>query len=156
MAPLLAADCSGAPTAFAPPIALDSTKGRQSIGVISAVGSKFAVQKVDTTVFGNEYNSVMDDLVASKIAGLLGGNADVRRITYAKDAFASYDAPGGLFRDHNAELKEILRELTATQKSDVYLVVIASSSYFGSTNQSAGGLGIVQAGNMFVTKTWLD
>jgi len=99
---LLAAGCSGAPTAFAPPIALGSKKGRQSIGIISAIGSKFAVQKVGTTVFGNEYNSVpvaswgIDDLVASKLAGLLGGNADVRRITYAKDAFASYEAPGAL------------------------------------------------------------
>jgi hypothetical protein len=161
LALLLAAGCSGAPTAFAPPIALDRTKGRQSIGVISAVGSKFAVQTVGTTVFGNESNSVqvanwsIDDLVANKIAGLLGDSADVRRITYAKDAFAAYDAPGGLFRDHNAELKEILRKLTATQKSDVYLVVIASSSYFGSTNQSVGGLGIVQAGNIFVNKRWL-
>lgn len=158
---LLAAGCSGAPTAFAPPIALDSKKGRQSIGIISAIGSKFAVQKVGTTVFSNEYNSVpvaswgIDDLVASKLAGLLGGNADVRRITYAKDAFASYEAPGGLFRDHNAELQEILRKLTATQKSDVYLVVITSGSSFGSTNQSVGGLGIVQAGNIFATKIWL-
>jgi hypothetical protein len=156
---MLTAACIGAPTAFAPPVALDDTKGRRSIGIISAVGGKFSVQKVGVTVFGNEYNIVpvatwgIDDLVASKLARLIGGKADVKRIAYPKDAFAAYEAPGGLFRDRDAELKDILYKLTATQKCDIYLVVIASSSSFGSTNQSVGGLGIVQAG--LVTKAWL-
>jgi hypothetical protein len=160
LALMLIAGCS-APTAFAPPVALDDAKGRHSIGIISAVGSKFAVQKVGVTVFGNEYNVVpvatwgIDDLIASKLTLLLGGKADVKRITYAKDAFAAYEAPGGLFRDRDAELKQILRKLTATQKCDIYLVVIASSSSVGSTNQSVGGLGIVQTGGVLVTKAWL-
>jgi hypothetical protein len=158
---MLTAACIGAPTAFAPPVALDDTKGRGSIGIISTVGGKFSVQKVGVTVFGNEYTVVpvatwgIDDLVASKLARLIGDKADVKRIAYAKDAFATYEAPGGLFRDRNAELKDILHRLTATQKCDIYLVMMASSSSFGSTNQSVGGLGIVQTGNILVTKVWL-
>ena len=96
---MVTAACIGAPTVFAPPVAIYDTKGRRSIGIISAVGGKFSVQKVGVTVFANEYNIVpvatwgIDDLVASKLARLMGGKADVKRIAYPKDAFAAYEAP---------------------------------------------------------------
>jgi hypothetical protein len=103
-----------------------SRKGRRSIGVISTLGAKFAVQRVEVTVFGNEYNVVsvaawgIDDAVDSKLASLLGVDADVKRIAYGKDAFWAYEAPGALFRDRNAELKDALRKVTAGQRCDLY------------------------------------
>ena len=75
-----------------PPVALDDAKGRRSIGIISAVGSKFAVQKIGVTVFGNEYNVVpvatwgIDDLIASTLTLLLGGKSRREAVTYAEGA----------------------------------------------------------------------
>jgi hypothetical protein len=158
---LLLAGCSGLPTAFEPPVAVDVGNGRRSIGVISTIGLKFAAQKVGVTVFGNAYNDVpigswgIDDAVSGKLEGLLRADADVKRIRYQEDAFAAYAAPGGLFRDHNAELVEALRKITANQKCDLYLVVVPSSSSFGSSNQVVNGLGIVQGGSVFASRTWI-
>jgi hypothetical protein len=158
---LLVSACSGAPTAFEPPVAIDTSKGRRSIGVVSTLGAKFALQRVGVTVFGNEYNVVpvaawgIDDVVNSKLANLLGVDADVKRIAYDKDAFAAYEAPGGLFRDRNAELKDALRKVSAGQRCDLYLVVVPSGSSFGSTNQSVSGLGIVQGSSVFVNQMWI-
>jgi len=157
---LLLEACSGLPTAFEPPVAIDVGNGRRSIGIISTIGMKFAVQKVGVTVFGNARNAVpigawgIDDAVNAKLEGLLRANADVKRIRYQEDAFAAYDAPGGLFRDHDAELVEALRKITTNQKCDLYLVVVPSGSSFGSTNQAVTGIGIVQGGSVFVNQIW--
>jgi hypothetical protein len=156
---LLLAGCGG-PPALGPPVALDPAKGRRSIGIVSSIGGKFAVKKVGITAFGNELNHfpipswAIDDLVASKLAALLGNTAEVKRIAYNKDAFATYEAPGGLLRDRDAEFRDGLRKITAGQGCDLYLAVIASTSPFGSTNQVVTGLGIVQTGNMFTTNAW--
>jgi hypothetical protein len=158
---ILLSGCSGLPTAFDPPVAVDSSKGRRSIGVISTIGTKFAVQKVGVTVFGNELNVVpigawgIDDAVNAKLASLLGADAEVKRIPYDKDAFAAYEAPGGLFRDYNAELTDALRKVTASQKCDLYLVVVATGSAYGSTNQSVSGLGILQGSSVFINQMWV-
>jgi hypothetical protein len=158
---LLLAGCSGLPTAFEPPVAVDVGNGRRSIGVISTIGMKFAVQKVGVTVFGNARNDVpigawgIDDAVNAKLESLLRADADVKRIRYQEDAFAAYEAPGGLFRDHNAELVEALRKITANQKCDLYLLVVPSGSSLGSTNQAVSGIGIVQGGSVFVNQMWI-
>jgi len=159
LALMLAAGCGGVPTALTPPVVLDAVKGRR-IGVIARMGN-FTLQKVGMTIFANQRDQVpvpawgIDDLVASKIAALLGGSADVKQIAYAKDAFAAYEAPGGLFRNRDAELRGILHAITVGQKYDVFLVVIASDSAFGSGYQRVTGLGIVQSGSLFVTKAFV-
>jgi len=158
---LLVSGCSGVPTAFAPPVTVDTSKGRQSIGVISMLGTTFSMQKVGVTVFGNEYKSApiaswgIDDVITTKVTRLLGGDADVKRISYPKDAFAAYEAPGGLFRDHNAEFKDALRKVTAGQKYDLYLAVVVGGSAFGSTNQFVRGIGIVQGSSVFANQMWI-
>ena len=158
---LLLAACSGLPTAFEPPVAVDVGNGRRSVGVISTIGVKFAVQKVGLTVFGNAHNDVpigawqIDDAVNAKLESLLRADTDVKRIRYREDAFAAYEAPGGLFPDHNAEFLEALRKVTANQKCDFYLVVVPSGSSFGSTNQTVSGIGIVQAGSVFGNQMWI-
>ena len=65
------------------------------IGVISAVGDQFAVQKVGLTVFGNEETEVpvdawgLDDLVVARDPRAAGSGIAVRRIAYAKGALRS-------------------------------------------------------------------
>ena len=65
------ADSLGLPS----PEASKTISGARSVGVISAVGHKFAVQKIGITVFGNELNEAtidvwgIDDAVAIVISG---------------------------------------------------------------------------------------
>jgi hypothetical protein len=149
------------PAAVAQPAAPKKPDGRKSVGVISALGHKFALQKVGITVFGNELKEVpidswaIDDLVVAKIAAVLGRQFDVRRIGYAKGAFNAFEAQGGLFRDREAELQDVVRKIAAAQKCDLYLVVTRGSSPFGTTNQFVTGLGLVVAGGGLIDNSHL-
>jgi hypothetical protein len=66
---------------------LEPGAGRKSVGVISALGDRFALQKVGITVFGNDYTDIpieawkIDDLVAAKVGAHLSKRFEVRRIT---------------------------------------------------------------------------
>jgi hypothetical protein len=112
----------------------------RTVGVISAIGHKFALQKMGITVFGNELNEVpiswgIDDAVAGKVSTLLSGRYAVRRIS----------PPAGLDAD-NAQ--DIVRKIAASQKHDLYVVVARSSAPFGSSNQIVTGLGMIEAGGI--------
>ena len=113
----------------------------RTVGVISAVGHKFALQKMGITVFGNELNEVaigswgIDDAVASKVSALLSGRYAVRRI----------GPPAGLDAD-NAQ--DVVRKIAASQKHDLYVVVARSTAPFGSSNQTVTGLGMIEAGGV--------
>jgi hypothetical protein len=112
----------------------------RTVGVISAVGHKFALQKMGITVFGNELNEVpiswgIDDAVAGKVSALLSGRYAVRRLS----------PPAGLDAD-NAQ--DMVRKIAASQKHDLYVVVACSSAPFGSSNQIVTGLGMIEAGGI--------
>jgi hypothetical protein len=112
----------------------------KTVGVISAVGHKFALQKMGITVFGNEFNEVpiswgIDDAVAGKVSALLSGRYAVRRIS----------PPAGLDAD-NAQ--DVVRKIAASQKHDLYVVVARSTAPFGSSNQTVTGLGMIEAGGI--------
>lgn len=149
----LSAGCSGAPTAYAPPVVLDSNQGRRTICVLSAVGSQFWVQTIGMTVFGNEQASApipswgIDDSVTSKLAALIGSRADVKRIAAPTGTFAGRGPQGGLFGDTSTDIVDGLRKTTANRGCDSILVATAAGSRFGDTNQSIGALGIVRSGN---------
>jgi hypothetical protein len=125
----------------------------KSVGVISAVGHKFAVQKIGITVFGNELNEVpidawgIDDAVASKVGALLSPRFTVKKINYAKGAFDAYEKPTP-FTDSDAVLQGIVRNTAGSQKFDLYIVVTRTGAPFGSSNQILSGLGIVEAGGL--------
>lgn len=149
------------PGALAQTTAPKKPDTRKSIGVISAIGHTFALQKVGVTVFGNELKEVpidgwgIDGLVATKISALLSKQFNVRRVTFPKGAFAALETPGGLFRDSEAELQGIVRKIAAAQKCDLYVVVTRGGSAFGTTNQVVNGLGLVVAANPFFDNSHL-
>jgi hypothetical protein len=126
------------------------------VGVVSQLGEKFTVRKIGYTVLGNEENEVpveswhIDDLIVAKISGFLNKRATVRRILYPKGAFASLDTPK-LFRNYDADLGELLRTVTAGTRCARYVVVTPSVAYYGTSNQTLGGLGIVFSKAPFFT-----
>ena len=124
--------------------------GPCQIGVIPFIGDIFVVKKVGLMVFGNEYTEVptngwgLDDLVVARIRAAAPGAA-VRKITAAKDAFATEDKGGlsALFRDRNAEQTAAVRKVVAGIPCKRYILVHRSGTQFSNTNQFVHGVGIV-------------
>lgn len=113
----------------------------RTVGVISAVGHKFALQKMGITVFGNELNEVpinawgIDDAVAGKVSALLSKRFAVSRISYSSG-------------DLEAGIQDVIRKIAASHKHDLYVVVIRSTAPFGTSNQTVTGLGMIEAGGI--------
>jgi hypothetical protein len=125
----------------------------RTVGVISAVGDKFALQKVGITVFGNELNEVsiaswgLDDAVASQVSAVLGRRYAVSRIRVPQGTFAAYEKPAA-FSDSNATLKGIVRGLAGSNRYDLVIVVTRAGVPFSGTNQVVAGIGMVEGGGV--------
>jgi hypothetical protein len=143
--------CAGMAGVAAPETAKAVEKAR-TVGVISAVGGKFALQKVGITVFGNELNEVpigswgLDDAVASRVSAVLSKRFTVKRIAVPPEAFAAYESPGGVIGDSDAALQSIVRKVAGSANCDLYIVVTRSGVQFSGTNQAVAGLGMVEGG----------
>jgi hypothetical protein len=138
--------------AAAPPAKPSAADSRKCVGVMSAIGDTFALQKIGVTVFGNELNHVpidswqIDNLVVGKISTFLSKSWAVQRINYPKGAFSSLDEDHGLFFNYSEELRKIVRGLTSSMKCGHYVAVAKTTTSYGTSNQRVGGLGIVEAG----------
>lgn len=146
--------------AAAKPAAAAET-GPCQIGVISAIGDQFVVQKVGFTMFGNEQTEVpvgswgLNDLIVARVRAAAGPGVAVRRITYAKDAFARAEQPAPLFRDAKTELSGIVRQVAAGSHCERYVLVHRSTGQFSNLNQSVRGIGIVNWSNPIKDHTYL-
>jgi hypothetical protein len=147
---LVVGGCAGGLGVSSPDTAKIIAKA-QTVGVISAVGSKFALQKVGITVFGNELNEVpigawgLDDAVASRVGAALTRRFAIKRIVVPQGAFDAFDAPAAL-SDSDATLQGIVRKLAGSANCDLYIVVTRAGVPFGGTNQTVVGLGMVEGG----------
>jgi hypothetical protein len=149
-----------APAAAAPakPNLAESNK---CVGVISAIGDTFSMQKIGTEI-GDELNTApidtwqIDNLVINKISVYLSDARTVKRVSYPKGAFSSVDArQHPFFFNYGEELKGIVRQLTLSTKCDRYVVVVKGSSAFGLSHQRVHGLGIVEAGISIFNKDFI-
>ena len=121
------------PAAKAKPAAksdVAAQSGPCSLGVISAIGDRFAVQKFGITVFENEENFIpigdwgLDDLVIARVRAATGNDPSVRKIAYPKGVFELYFNPKSrLLRDPGERLPAIVQSFTARTNCDRYLVV---------------------------------
>lgn len=140
-----------------PPKAADS--GPCRIGVISAIGDEFVVQRIGLTIFGNEYTEVpiegwgIDDLVARRVRAALP-NVAVKRITYPKGAFAPHPAPT-LFRNSRDTLTAIVRQIANNAGCERYVVVTKLTGQVDGTNQSHRGIGVWNRGIGALNHTFL-
>jgi hypothetical protein len=150
---LLVGGCGGGLGLPPSPEASKAIAGAKTVGVISGVGHKFAVQKIGITAFGNELNEApidvwgIDDAVAAKVSSVLSPRFAVKKVTYPKEAFAPYEKPAP-FTNSDAVLQGIVRNVAGSQKFDLYIVVTRSGAPFGSSNQILSGLGIVEVGGL--------
>lgn len=132
----------------------------QCVGVVSDLGAKFTVRKIGITVFGNADDEVpvdswrVDDLVAAKIGAVFGKRAAVKRVPYRKEAFAALletPPPLRMFRDSDKEIGDGLRTLAGGTHCDAWLFVTRSYYNFSQTNQTIGGIGVLNTGSVLFT-----
>jgi hypothetical protein len=138
---------------------------RKSICVIAAIGDTFSVQKIGVTVFGNALDKHpidawgIDSAVASKISTRLSPRFDVRRIDYPVGTFLPVEQVKSVlssdYKDHRAEIRDIARNITASQRCDLCIVVTKSSSMYSNTNQAMSGLGILDNSNLLFENVFL-
>jgi hypothetical protein len=127
--------------------------GPCQIGIISAIGDKFAVQKVGLTVFGNELTEVpidawsLDDLVVARVRAATSG-VHVRKIAHPKGAFESYyRPPTKLFRNDDEGLTAVVRQIAASSNCARYFVFTTYAAQLQGTNQSLPGIGVLHHGS---------
>lgn len=125
--------------------------GSCQIGVISAIGDVFVVQKVGITVFGNEYTEVpietwgLDDIVVARLRAAVGPGVGVRKISYSKAALAEYDHPApALFRNDGERVTAMVRQSVGNAACDRIIVVSKLTAQIGGTNQTNRGLGVMK------------
>ena len=135
--------------------------GPCKIGVISAIGDEFVVQRVGLTVFGNEYTEVpidgwgIDDLVVTRVRAALP-NTIVRGIAYPKGVFAPYDHPApALFRNAQDILTATVRRIAANSGCERYVVVTKLTGQVDGTNQTHRGIGVLNRGIGALRHTFL-
>lgn len=130
---------------------VSAESGRCQIGVITAVGDVFAVQKVGLTVFGNEYTEVpvswgLEDLIFARTRAASGG-ISLRRINYAKGTFDSYYHPQpSLLRNERQELTGLVRQIAGNAGCERYFVFTRLKGQLQGTNQTLEGIGVLNWG----------
>ena len=135
---LLVGGCAGG-LGLPSPEASKVIAGAKTVGVVSAIGHKFALQKVGITVLGNELNEVrtnswgIDAAAVTKVSALLSTRYTVKRISLPP-------------HELDEKLEDAIRKMAATQKCDIYVVIARAGVPFGSTNQVVSGLGMVEGG----------
>jgi hypothetical protein len=139
-----------AKTAAKPPIAAES--GPCRLGVISAIGDHFSVQKFGVTVFEEEANEIpvdwgLDDLVLARVRASAGADIAIRKIAYPRGAFEPFYNPKSRFLpDPNEGLPAIVRNITSNANCERYLVVTTFNGKVPGTNLVVNGIGTYNQG----------
>jgi hypothetical protein len=136
--------------------------GPCQIGVISAIGDQFAVQKIGLTIFGNEYSEVpidawaLDELVVGRVRAAAAPGTAVRRIAYPKGAFTAFDKPPPqLFRNVGDELATLVQQIAANASCERYVVVTKLTGKLDGTNQTLRGIGVFNHGTSLFSHSGL-
>jgi hypothetical protein len=131
------------------------TSGR-CIGVVSAIGDRFAVKKIGITVFGNEYKEIpaddwrLDELVVERVRAAAGAGLAARKIAHAKGAFDSYFTGG--FGTNDAKSAALVEQVAGPARCERYVVVTRAVGRF-SGNQDVAGVGIVNVGAPLLSRS---
>jgi hypothetical protein len=123
------------------------------LGVISALGDRFSVHKFGLTIFENEESEALvngwglDDLPFARVRAATGADPSVRRIAYAKGAFAPFYNPKSRFlRDASEELPAIVRSITSNANCERYLVITKYNATVSGTKMEIKGIGTYSQG----------
>ena len=123
------------------------------LGVISALGDRFSVQKFGLTIFETEESEAtmngwgLDDLPLARVRAATGADPSVRRIVFPKGAFEPYYNPKSRFLpDPNEGLPAIVRSITANANCERYLVITKYNGIVPGTKLEINGIGVYSQG----------
>ena len=123
------------------------------LGVISALGDRFSVQKFGLTIFETEESEAtmngwgLDDLPLARVRAATGADPSVRRIAYPKGAFEPYYNPKSRFLpDPNEGLPAIVRSITGNANCERYLVITKYNAMVAGTKLEINGIGVYSQG----------
>ncbi|BAM86086.1 hypothetical protein S58_00650 [Bradyrhizobium oligotrophicum S58] len=123
--------------------------GPCAVGVITALGDIFTVQKNGMTRLGDEYAEVpvswgFDDLVYARVKAATG-DTGVRRIAVPKGAFDPfYQSPP--IKAENGKLTPIVRKVAGASGCASYLVVTRRTDSEPSVLDEVTGIGVINRG----------
>ncbi len=133
-----------------PTAAVDS--GPCRLGVISAIGEHYSVQKFGVTIFEAEAKEVpidwgLDDLVFARVRAATNNGSSIRRIAYPKGAFDPfYHAKAIFIPDPKETLPVIVKGFTANLNCDRYLVATTFKTKLPNSNMTLNGIGTYNQG----------
>jgi len=127
--------------------------GPCSLGVISAIGDRFFVDKFGVTVFETEETEVpiegwgLDELVLTRVRAAAGADPSIRKIGYPKGSFEPYYNPKSRFLpDPREGLPAIVRDITSNANCERYLVVTTFKGQIPGSNLTLNGIGTYNRG----------
>jgi hypothetical protein len=123
------------------------------LGVISAIGGRFSVEKFGLTVFETEFNEVsiedwgLDDIALARVRAASGADPAIRKINYPKGSFEPfYNPKSRLFPDPSERLPAIVRSITTNANCERYLVVTRFKAELQGTSLVLDGIGTYSRG----------
>lgn len=123
------------------------------LGVVAAIGDRFAVQKFGLTIFETEESEAavdgwgLDDLVVARVRAATGADPAVRRISYPKGAFEPFYHPTSRFLpDPREGIPAIVKGITPNARCERYLVVTRYKGKVPGTEIMLDGIGAYNRG----------
>lgn len=123
------------------------------LGVISAIGGRFSVQKFGLTVFETEFNEVsiedwgLDEIALARVRAASGADPTIRKISYPKGSFEPfYNPKSRLFPDPSERLPAIVRGITSNANCERYLVVTRYKTELQGSSLVLDGIGAYSRG----------
>lgn len=140
------------PKAAAVKPAEQMSSGPCRLGVISAIGEHYSVQKFGVTIFEAEAKEVpidwgLDDLVFARVRAAANNDSSIRRIAYPKGAFDPfYHAKAIFIPDPKETLPVIVKGFTVNANCDRYLVATTFKTKLPNSNMTLNGIGTYNQG----------
>jgi hypothetical protein len=138
------------------PAAPAAAVGKKAVCLITEATHRFNMQRIGLTVFDNDFKSLtiddwkLDDRIYGKIKAILAKDFAVKNIPATYEAFQPLRESRGLFSDTEGARKAVIQKIASGSSCDFVLVVMGHASQVSSTNQSVGGLGVLDHGNGIV------
>ena len=119
------------------------------LGVIVAVGDEFMIKRLGYDFYNNREKEVpiagwgLGDLIFARVRAAAPRGVTVRRIPYPKSVRPNEELTNRFFRDRQAELADIMRQVTAGNDCNRYVVVGRSISKFNDGIHTVRGIGMI-------------
>jgi hypothetical protein len=141
------------------PIAPEEAAQYKRVGILSAMGDRFAIGAVGITVFGNDFKAEKldlgaDDILTARASEALSARYAVVDLGRYRAAFMEAEKylPAGreLFGDDSPPAPDVVRRLMSAEALDAYILITPTRAALRTTNQGVGGIGIVKlSGGLF-------